>query len=386
MATRATWRENGIGSALLVRSMANLAAVPHGFDPANLVTIRLNLPGARYPDTAAHARFYEQVLAEIRALPGVVAAAGTTGQPASPDTMTFSFAIEGRPSVNPSGREDPVPLQAVTPGYFETMRIPVLAGRVFTEADRGETTPVAVMNRALASRHWPNESPLGHRFAFRQEQPPFEIVGVVGDTYDAGLDRPAPPTIYVAFAQRHATWRWMSWQTLVIRTPPDAVVVPGVRRIVKRIDADLPLIEVSTVEAWYAAAAGVRRFAMQLVSVFAGLALLLAAIGIYGVLSCAIADRRQEIGIRLALGASSRALVATVTRASLVYAGVGAAAGLLIAALVTRFLTALLFNVPPTDSLTFAGAAAAVLVVAVLAAWLPARRALRVDPLSVLRS
>ena len=326
------------------------------------------------------------MIAEIRALPGVVAAAGTTGQPASPDATTFSFAIEGRPSVNPTGREDPVPLQAVTSAYFDTMRIPIVAGRVFTDADRGGTAPVAVINRALASRHWPNESPLGHRFAFRQGQPPFEIIGVVGDTYDAGLDRPAPPTIYVAFAQRLDSWRWMSWQTLVIRTPPDAAAVPAVRRIVKRHDADLPLIEVSTVEASYAAATATRRFAMQLMAAFAGLALLLAAIGIYGVLSCAIADRRQEIGIRLALGASSRALIATVTRSSLVFAGLGAAAGLLLAALVTRFLTALLFNVPPTDPFTFGAAAAAVLGVAVVAAWLPSRRALRVNPLSVLRS
>jgi putative ABC transport system permease protein len=265
------------------------------------------------------------------------------------------------------------------------MRIPVLAGRVFTGADRGGTAPVAVINRALAARHWPNESPVGHRFAFRQGQPPFEIIGVVGDTYDAGLDRPAPPTIYVAFAQRLDTWRWMSWQTLLIRTP-DAAAVPGVRRIVKSHDADLPLIEVSTVEAWYAAATATRRFAMQLIGAFSGLALLLAAIGIYGVLSCAIADRRQEIGIRLALGASSRALLATVTRSSLVFAGLGVAAGLLLAALVTRFLSALLFDVPPTDPLTFAAAAAAVLGVAGAAAWLPSRRALRVDPLSILRS
>jgi putative ABC transport system permease protein len=374
-----------VGAALLVRSFERLQAVDAGFDRTNLVTVEMDLPGARYPDRPTQVGFYEGVLGRIQAAHGVVAAAGTTGRPGEGAGMTFSFAIEGRKAPNPTGREDPEPLQAISPAYFETMRIPVVRGRVFTGSDRAATTPVAVINEALARLHWPGQNPVGQRICFRPGQLPWrEIVGVVADTHDEGLDRPAPPTVYVPFAQ--ATWTWMTWQTFVIRTDAGpASVVPAVQAAVWARDTDLPLLKVSTMAAAFAENDARRRFAMQLLIGCAGLALLLGAVGIYGVLACGVSERRREIGIRLALGARPGQVVVSVARRPIIFALAGVAAGTGAALVLTRFLRALLFDVPPADPVAFSAMAIFLLAVAAGAAWVPVRRALRLDPVAVLR-
>jgi predicted permease len=376
-----------IAAALLVQSLLRLRAVDHGFDPDGLLAIRLDLPRARYADGLAQVAFYEQLTARLRAIPGVTAAAGTTGQPAVGSPMTFSFAIHGRPSTNPTGREHPVPLQAVTTGYFETMRIPVRRGRPFTADDRRDSPPVVVINEALARLHWPGGDAVGQRFSFRPGQLPWlEIVGVVGDTRDDGLDQAAPPTIYVPFAQKPDTWRWMSWQTLVVRADRDPVaLVPAIRDLIRSMDPSLPVLEATPVASWFAQQGAARRFAMQLIGGFAAIAALLVAIGVYGVLSYTVSARRREIGIRAALGASRPRLVGAVVRTTLVFAVGGLAVGAMLAIGAAGLLGTLLYGVEPTDPWTYVVIGTALLALASVAAWIPARRALSISPLTALR-
>jgi len=377
-----------VAAALLVRSFWQLNQVEYGYDPNGVLTVSIDLPRVRYPDQAAQLRFYEQLFDRLRARPGVAAAAGTTGTPGVGAAMTFSFAIEGRPSSNPSGREDPVPLQGVTRGYFETMRIPVVGGRVFDETDRPGSRPVIVINEALARRHWPDGA-VGARINFRPgEMPWYEIVGVVGDTRDEGVAEDAPPMIYAPFAQRAPSWAWMSWQTLLVRAADrgDPLrLVPDVRAAIWSIDRNLPLLDVATVEARLAENEARRRMALGLLGAFALVAVLLGTLGVYGVMSYSVSEQRQEIGIRVALGARPAAVAAGVVRRGAQLAGTGVLLGLGTAALVTRTLETLLYEITPTDPQTFASMAVLLLAVATLAAWIPARRAMCVDPAIVLR-
>jgi putative ABC transport system permease protein len=377
-----------VGAGLFVRSFWNLSQVDPGFDPQGVLTVALDLPRTRYQDQASQLALYEQLLKRLNAVPGVAAAGGTTGSPGRGAGMTFSYAIDGRPSSNPSGREDAVPLQGVTRGYFETMRIPVVRGRGFTDADRGDAPRVVLINQALARQYWPEGDAVGARINFRPGQMPWrEIVGVVGDTRDEGPAADVAPTIYVPLAQREETWGWMSWQTLVVRAaagnPLD--LVPDVRSAVRAVDGNLPLLDVSTVERALAEGEGRRRMAAGLVGAFAIVALVLGTVGVYGVMSFTVAEQRQEIGIRLALGARPSSVAADVVRRGLFFAGSGVLVGLGAAAATTGVLESLLYEVPATDPVTFVSTALLLLIVATAAAWFPARRAMRVDPISALR-
>ena len=377
-----------VGAGLLVRSLIKLNAVDYGFAQDGLLALNLDIPAARYPDVGAQSRFYERLLERVRALPGVAAASTTSGAPASGIATTFSFAIEGRPAATPSGREDPVPLRAVMPDYFRTLGIPVLHGRTVEPTDRQGALPVVVFNESLAKRFW-TDGAVGRRISFAgPEGPWYEVVGVVGDTRDAGLDQPAPPAVYVPFAQRREQWGWLSWQTLVVRARPGfapADLVPSIRFALSEIDPLLPLQSARTVNDLYAENTARRRFAMQLTAGFAALALLLGALGIYAIVAYSVAERRREIGIRLALGARPRTVLRQVVRSALGLAAAGAAIGAVSAFGLTRFLESLLFGVEPTDAATFASMAALLMAIAVLAAWLPARRVMRVDPVKALR-
>ncbi len=375
-----------VAAMLLVRSFWKLEQVNHGFDPDHLLAVSLDLPQARYPDNASQSRFYDGLVARLRALPGVTAAAGTTSFPGKGAQMTFSFAIEGRQAPNPNGREDPVPLQGVTPGYFATMGIPVIEGRAIAATDGVDTPGVLVINEALAKQHWPNGGAVGTRVRFRVNEPWYRIVGVVGDTHDEGLDVPAPPTIYLSLAQRASNWNWMTWQNLIVRTDGDPMaVLPSVRAAVWSFDRNLPLLDATTMNAAFAKNDAQRRFAMALVAGFAALALGLGAVGVFGVLSCAMAERRREIGVRLALGAEPRRVAAAMVKSTLSFAVAGAVAGLAAAFALTRFLGSLLFQIDPADPLTFTTVTALLLAVAALAAWLPARKAVRLNPVTALR-
>ena len=376
-----------VAAVLLTRSFLNLNAVDHGFHAERVLTVELDLPGARYADAAARSAFYGELLHRVRSLPGVEAAASSSAFAGTGAGMTFSFAIEGRPSANPTGREDPVPLQAVSPGYFETMGIPVRRGRALEPTDDAHGLPVVVINEALARRHWPGVDPLGRRVSMRPGETPWlEIVGIVGDTHDEGLDVAAPPTLYLPYDQAADAWGWMSWQNFVVRTAgdPEALARP-VSAAVWALDDQLPLLETGTLAAAFAENAARRRFAMQMLAGGAVVALLLGAVGLYGVLSRGVSERRQEIGVRLALGARPRQVAVSVVRPVLATAATGIGLGLLVAVWASRLIESLLFGVDPVDPVSFAVVVLLLLAVSGLAAWQPLRRATRLDPAEVLR-
>jgi putative ABC transport system permease protein len=377
-----------VSAVLLVRTFSRLSAVSPGYDPHGVLTVSIDLPRARYAELEAQRQFYERLFERLNAHPSIAAAAGTTAVPGEGASMTFSFAIEGRPSTNASGREHPVPLQGITPGYFDVMRIPVLGGRAFAASDRQDAPPVVIINEALARRHWPNGGAIGSRINFRPGHLPWtEIIGVVGSTRDEGLATPPPPTIYVPYAQRAATWGWMTWQTLVVRgNTDDALALVGdVKGTVWSIDPNLPLLETATVEQRLAEREARRHLAMALLTAFAGLALVLSTIGVYGVLSYVVAEQRQEIGIRLALGATPPAIARRIVLNGVTLAAAGVVLGMAGAYLVTRYLGTLLYEIEATDPFSFASTVGLLLVIAGAAAWVPARRAMRVHPSEVLR-
>lgn len=377
-----------VSAGLLVRSFLRVSRVAPGYDPRGVLTVSVDLPRARYPDMSAQLRFYEQLFARLEANPSIAAAAGTTAVPGEGASMTFSFAIDGRPASNPSGREDPVPLQGITPAYFDVMRIPILSGRRFAATDGPDTPPVVIINESLARRHWPDGTALGSRLNFRPGQMPWvEIVGIVGDTRDEGLAEEAQPTIYVPFSQRAPTWGWMSWQTLVVRgrTEDASNLIADVRATLWSIDPNLPLLEAATVEDRLAEGEARRTLAMQLLSVFGGLALLLSTIGVYAVMAYTVSEQRLEIGIRIALGAAPSSIAGRVVSRGLALAALGIVIGIGGALVVTRSLQALLYEIDAADPMSFGLTVALLLAVTAAAAWIPARRSMRVDPVEVLR-
>lgn len=372
-----------VGAGLLLRSMARLNAVDPGLDPENVLVGFVDLGSPRYPASEDHIAFFQSLLDRLRAAPGVVDAAGSTEPPLGGYEMTFSYQIEGRPASTPSGREEDERLFAVTPGYFETMGIPIIEGRGIEPADRMGSRPVVVISQALVAKQWPDSDPVGARIRFSEDAEWLEIVGIAGDARLDGLDRDAPPAIYIAFDQK--PWQWMAWLAVTIRTEGDPTsLVPTLRAELQELDPDVLPEMVTTVEGLYAESAARRRFAARLLGAFAVLALTLGAIGIYGLLAYSVAQRRQEIGIRMALGAEPGRVARRVVRDALTIAGVGVTLGAAAALALTRVLRSLLFQVEPTDPAVFAVAIAALLAVAAGAAWLPARNATKVRAAEVL--
>ncbi len=377
------------GAGLLFRSFLQLQAVDAGFRAEGLLAVSLDLPHSRYDGTADHVAFYEALLERVRGLPGVVSATGTPEPPVIGFNNTFSFVIQGRPRPGPDPREEPVEVRAVTPGYFRTMGIPLLRGRALQEADRDDAPLVGVINESLARALWPGGDAVGARISFDDEVPDgerawIEVVGVASDTRHYGLDRPAQPALYIPHAQKR--WGWMSWMTLLVRTSGEPLsLASAVRDAVWELDDRLPIHRLAPVTELYAESHARRRFAAQLLGLFAGLALLLGAVGVYGVVSYGVVRRRREFGIRLALGAEVRRIAASVVGDGLRVALVGIAVGVLAALLLTRLLAALLFDVSPHDPPTFMGVVLLIVAVAGVASWIPARQAMREDPMAVLR-
>lgn len=379
-----------IAAGLLVRSFQQLSAVENGFDPARLVEALVDLPARRYPNQASQARFYKEVLEHVRALPGVESAAITTTAPLSGGGPTFSFAIQGLTSTNPSGREDPVSLSAVSPGYFETLGVPLLHGRSIEETDRSNSAGVLVINRALATRFWPGGSgAVGQRISFAGAAGPwYEIVGVVGDTRDAGPDKPPSPTIYLPYESRQPNWTWFSWGVMIVRAQPGfppASLAPSLRRAVWSGDDRLPLLSFESVDTLYAANVARRRFAMELAVAFAALSVSLLALGVFSVVSYGVGERTQEFGIRIALGARPIQILWPAMTVAMKPALLGVMAGAIAAMGLARWIEPLLFGVTTTDARTFVAAGAGLLGLAAVAAWIPAHRATSIEPASNLR-
>jgi len=376
-----------VGAGLLVRSFERLRQVDLGFEPRGLLAVSLSLPRGRYPDAPAQYQFYQRLQERLGSFPGVIAATGASEAPAYNHPMTFSFAIQGKVAPNPSGRFDPVPMHAVMPKYFSTMGIPLLRGRAIDARDRSDAPSVVMVNQALAKQLWGTEDPVGSHIAFvGPEGPWLEVVGVVGDARMEAVDAEPRPILYTPWLQK--TWPWLNWQTALIRLPPGgdpAGTAASIRRLVTELDADLAIHRLATTEELYADGQARRRLAAVLLGGFAVTALILGIIGLYGVMSTAVAERQREIGVRMALGARRGGVLAMVLSQAGRLILTGILLGALVAAASTKLLTSMLYQTSPVDPLTFVAVAALLAVAGLGAALLPARRATAIDPVTAIR-
>jgi putative ABC transport system permease protein len=378
-----------IGAGLTVRSFANLEKVDPGFDARNVLTLRLALPAMSYPDAAGVVRFYEELGREVRRLPGVRSAGFLRVLPLAAEIGDAGLTIEGKPMpADQQGRS--ADWQSFTPGAFEAMGMRLVSGRFFDDTDTPDGAQVIVINQTLAREYFPGEDPLGQRIkVFNPDGPWRTVVGVVGDYHHNGLLNPVKRAWYVP----HNQWanstggRPRRAMTLVVRTAgsPRALLAP-VAAIIRRMDRDLPLTQVATMDEVLAAATREQRFTMALMAGFALLALVLAAVGIYGVIAYSVSQRTREIGVRLALGADAGKVRFLVLRQGLAPAAVGIGAGVAAAALFTRYLGSLLYGVAPLDPLTFGTIPLLLLLVAAGSVLIPAARACRVEPVEALRA
>ncbi|MGA3242369.1 MAG: ABC transporter permease [Bryobacteraceae bacterium] len=369
-----------IGASLLVESFRNLRLVNPGFNPHNALTMNVNLPPGKYPDGPRRAQFFEDVVKRLKAIPGVRSAVASFVLPMN--LRVFSpILADGQPNVPPGQR--PLAIwNGATPGYFQTFGIPLLRGRDFTWADDGKAPRVAIVSQSLARRFWPNETALGKHLTFTRFQAPFEIVGVVGDTKTNGLQADAGMVMFTPYAQ----WTFPG-MSLTIRTGADpAGFSVAAAAQVQAVDADLPVTQVLTLDAVMDQLVTQQRQTVFLIGGFAGVALLLALIGLYGLMAYSVAQRTTEIGIRQAIGARRADILRMVFGQAIRLSLMGIAAGAVAAAALTRLISGLLFRVSATDPPTFAGIALLFLAVSMLAAYVPARRATRIDPLDAMRA
>jgi putative ABC transport system permease protein len=371
-----------IGAGLLFRSFGELNHVDPGFNPANLLTVNINLPPGRYSEPEQIRLFYRQLFERLGALPGVKAVSGASSLPLGGRYTDSSFIIEGRP-IPPPDEVPAVWYSAIAPDYFNTMGMRLLEGREFNETDQGDSSRVVIINETMARRHWPTEDPVGKRISGgRGDNPRWrEIVGVVKDVKHFGLDAPAPATMYLPLSQVPARFL-----TLVIRTQTDpATLAPDVRREVWALDSNLAVTSTSTMDELVAASTSIPRFITTLLVAFASLAVVLAAVGIYGVMAYGVAQRSHEIGIRMALGAGRGHVVGMIVRQGMLLTGIGVAIGLGGALALTRLMRTLLFAISATDAATFVAVPLVLVLVALVATSIPAARATRVDPMQALR-
>ena len=373
-----------VGAGLLIKTFWNLRSVESGFNPDNLITMRVELPERQYKEVAPQTRFRNEVLAGINSLPGVQAAM-ISELPLSGDSLNHDFLIEGRPPIA-AGDEPSLETRSVMGDYFKVMQIPLRAGRDFGPQDFADKAPlVGLANEALVRQYFQNEDPLGKRirWARNPEVEWITIVGVVGDVKHFGLDLPELPALYSPYTQISP---WKRWMSIAARTQADpGTMAQSIKQEIWKVDSQLPVTKVETMNEVAAASFAARRFNMSLLTMFAGLAMALAAIGIYGVMSYAVTQRTQEIGIRMALGARNIDVLALIIRNGMTMVIIGIVVGLAGAFALTRLMASLLFGVTPTDAWTMAVVSAVLIGVALLACFIPARRATRVDPLVALR-
>jgi putative ABC transport system permease protein len=372
------------GAGLLIRSFIRLQNIDPGFRAEGLLTARVSLPGTRYPTGADAAMFFNNVLDKIRQIPGVQSAAGISFLPLAGPGMATSFYRTDQPTP-PDGEQPVTEVRPVTPNYFKTMGIPHLAGRDFTAGDAEGAPLVAVVSEGLVRRMFPGENPLGKRLQVAigsREGMHVEIVGVVGDVKFASLDAETRPAVYVPQPQLS-----IGLLTYVVRTEMEPLsLTSSLGATVRSVDAELPLADVRTMEAVVDSTLARARTVSVLLSAFALIALVLAAVGVYGVMAYSVSQRTQEIGVRMALGATVDSVFRLVLGQALRLVVIGIVAGLVAAAVLTRLLETLLFETEPLDPVTFAATALVLMIVATLASYVPARRGMRIAPTEALRA
>ena len=372
-----------VGASLLSESLVHLWRTPPGFDPKGVLAFDVDLPNARYPKQEQSIRFYEQLLERIRMVPGVTMASGVLPLPLSDSHIRTTLEIEGRPVAE--GEKPRTQIRAIALDYFRTMRIPLLAGREFTSHDDPHSAPVVIVNEAFAKKFFPNENPIGKRVkpeaSRAREAPMREIVGVVGNVKHRSLWEPADPESYVSYDQLP-----IGDMTMVVRTAGDPMALAtAIREQVKSLDTELPVYRVRLLEVYVSDSIAQRRFTGVVCSIFAGAGLLLAVVGLYGVMSYLVAQRTHEIGVRVAVGAKQGDIVRLVLRHGMRLSLIGTVLGTIGAMAVSRVIASQLFEVAATDVPTYVAAVLVLMAVAAAACYFPARRATRIDPLVALR-
>lgn len=369
-----------IGAGLMIKSFIRLQQTHLGFNTENLLAVDLSLSESRYPEEHQQVAFFQKTLEQVGALPGIQSAAVTTGLPLTLSLSGSDFRIEGHPEPE-AGKEMIINTRSVSPGYFSTLGISLLKGRDFSDRDKSDAPAVAIINQDLSRTYFPDEDPIGKRITFSDGESWMSIVGVIADVKQVSLGSTAKPEVYFPYPQAASPE-----MSLVVRTtnPPlsQAAALKGQIRV---IDRDLPIADAKTMEQLLAESVSGPRFNMLLLTVFAVVALVLALVGIYGVMSYTVTQRTHEIGIRVAVGAQSGDVLRMVMGHGMFLAIIGVAAGLVGALALTRLMTTMLIGVEPDDPITFATIAVLVTAVALVACYLPGRRATKVDPLVALR-
>lgn len=370
-------------AGLLIRTVMRLRNVDTGFNGKNILAMNIGLPGTRYPKPENQVAFYKEVSERIASLPGVKATGTTSVLPLSDNFDGRGLLVEDHPK--PPGEEITVDLYIASPGYLRVMEIPLISGRGITEQDTADSARVALINNTMARQLWPNQDPLGKRIKFpgseKNPQPWRTIVGVIKDVSQYALDKKPPMQIYVPHAQFPT-----GFSSIVVKTENEpTAMTAAVRREIQAVDKDQAVFNVTTLEQLMGDSILIRRFFMSLLLVFAGLALTLASVGIYGVMSYVASQRTHEIGIRMALGAQASDVLKLIIGNGMALALIGVVAGLAGSFALTRLLVELLFGVSSTDAVTFLIVSVGLIVVALVACYIPARRATKVDPLVALR-
>jgi putative ABC transport system permease protein len=371
-----------VGAGLLIRSFASLRGVKPGFDPQNVLTARIALPSLKYDDDGRCMRFFRDAVERVSAIPGVRAAGMVSFLPFAGMGAATGFTVEGQPAPAP-GQTPVLDVRVCDNGYFKAMQVPLVAGRLFSAREMQQRSDVVIINDTLARRYFPGEDPLGRRLLIDMADPivPTTIIGVVGDVRH--VDLVTEPRAMAYWPHPQLTYSAM---TLTIRTSSDPLSVASlVQHEVQTLDRDQPLSDVRTMDQWIGRSLARAKFSWTVLAVFAATALLLASIGIYGVMSYSVSQRTPEVAVRIALGAARGDVLRLMVRQGAALGLLGVGLGLAGAWIVTRFLSSLLFGVQPTDPLTFALVALVLTGVALLASYLPARRATKVEPIIALR-
>lgn len=379
-----------VGAGLLTRTLWALAHVPLGFHPEGLMTMRTTLPispSSPYSTFLARSRFYQRVLDRVTAMPGVVSAGYTTFLPLTNAEGTSPFIVEGVPPP-PPGRSPDANHRVVSANYLQTMGVRLISGRFFRESDGPDAPPVAIINQAMARQYWPGQDPIGHRFRLQRdaEDAWFTIVGVVENVRQMGLDRNSRAEMYFPCTQPAGTVGYFTPRDLAVRVKDDPkAYTKAIEDAVWSVDRDQPIADVMTMDEVIAGRLLSRDVAVKLIGAFAGLALLLAALGLYGLLAYTVSQRRREIGVRMALGAQPRQVSTAILEEGLRLVTLGLIVGVAASEIVMRALQSLLYGVAATDAWVLAASAFVLFLVAMIASYLPAHRASTIDPVSALR-